>query len=188
MRKVRKPMQRRMLFRCSTLTLTLILLTFSASLSAQKNDKDKENEKAANLPQVIWRDPGDMASLNMIYGAGGEVHVPDANGKFPFVVEDMEGTSPKFDVTDEQGVRWRVKLGQEPQSETAATRLLWAGGYFVDEDYYLAELKVTGMPKLRRGGNFVSDDGTVHKARLERKLKEVKKLGNWDWFDNPFID
>ena len=180
-------MQRRMLFRCSTLTLTLILLTFSASLSAQKNDKDKENEKAANLPQVIWRDPGDMASLNMIYGAGGEVHVPDANGKFTFVVEDMEGTSPKFDVTDEQGVRWRVKLGQEPQSETAATRLLWAAGYFVDEDYYLAELKVTGMPKLRRGGNFVSDDGTVHKARLERKLKEVKKLGNWDWFDNPFL-
>jgi len=180
-------MQRMKLLLCSTLTLTLMLLTFSASVKAQKKNKDKENEKAASLPQVIWQDPGDMASLNMIYGAGGEAHAPDPNGKFTFVVEDMEGTSPKFDVTDEQGIRWRVKLGEEPQSETAATRLLWAAGYFVDEDYYVAEFKVTGMPKLRRGGNFVSEDGTVRRARLERKLKEVKKLGDWDWFNNPFL-
>ena len=43
------------------------------------------------------------------------------------------------------------------------------------------------MPKLHRGENFVSADGTVHRARLERKPKDVKKLGNWDWFDNPFL-
>ena len=47
----------------------------------------------------------------------------------------MQETSPKFDVEDDQHVQWRVKLGEEPQSETAATRLLWAAGYFVDEDY-----------------------------------------------------
>lgn len=181
-------MQRTKVLVYSTLTLLLTLLTFSASLPAQKKNKDKENEKAAGLRQVIWQDPGDAASLNTLYGAGGEEHAPDANGKFTFVAEDMEGTSPKFDVEDEQGVRWRVKLGQEPQSETAATRLLWAAGYFVDEDYYLAELKVMVMPKLRRGAIFVSEDGTVHRARLERKLKEVKKLGNWDWFANPFLN
>ena len=77
-----------------------------------------------------------------------------------------------------------MKLGQEPQSETAATRLLWAAGYFVDEDYYLPEFKVTNMPKLHRGGKFVSADGTVHKARLERKIKEIKNLGTWSWFAN----
>jgi hypothetical protein len=181
-------MQQMKLLLYSALTFTMLLLALSAPLSAQKKDKTNDNEKAANLPQVIWQDPGDMASLNMIYGAGGEVDAPDPNGKYTFGVEDMEGTSPKFDVTDENGHRWRVKLGQEPQSETAATRLLWAAGYFVDEDYYLAEVKVTGMPKLRRGGDFVSADGTVRQARLERKLKEVKKLGNWDWFDNPFVD
>jgi hypothetical protein len=181
--------QRTKLLVYSTRTLLLLmLLTFSSSLKAQKKDKDKDNEKAANLPQVIWQDRGDMASLNTLDGAGGKAHAPDAQGKFTFVAEDMEGTSPKFDVEDEQGVRWRVKLGQEPQSETAATRLLWAAGYFVDEDYYLAELKVTDMPKLRRGANLVSEDGTVHGARLERKLKEVKKLDTWNWFDNPFLN
>ena len=151
-------------------------------------DKGKEKGNAANLPEVIWRDPGDVASLNLLYGAGGKERAPDPNGKFTFVKEDKQGTSPKFDVTDEQGVEWKVKLGQEPQSETAATRLLWAAGYFVDEDYYLAEFKVTGMPKLHRGSNFVSADGTVHRARLERKLSEVKKVGTWGWFDNPFLN
>src|ERR1700693_4547059 len=130
-------MQRTKLGLCSTLTLALMLVTLSVSLQAQKKNKDEENEKAANLPQSIWQDRGDVASLNLLYGAGGGGHAPDGHGKFTFVAEDMEGTSPKFDVEDEQGVRWRVKLGQEPQSETVATRLLWAAGSFVDEDYFL---------------------------------------------------
>jgi hypothetical protein len=169
-------------------TLMLMLLALPASLTAAQKHKDKEMGNAANLPEVIWRDPGDVASLNLLYGAGGKEHAPNPDGKFTFVKEDKQGTSPKFDVTDEQGVQWKVKLGQEPQSETAATRLLWAAGYFVDEDYYLAEIKVSGMPKLQRGSNFVSADGTVRRARLERKLQGVKKLGNWAWFDNPFFN
>lgn len=157
-----------------------------ASVTVQKKDKDKDN--AADLPKVIWRDPGDMASLNLLYGAGGKEDAPNPNGPFSFVKEDLQETSPKFDVKDDRGVEWRVKLGQEPQSETAATRFLWAVGYFVDEDYYLPELKVTGLPNLQRGENFVSADGTVNRARLERRSKDVTKRGPWDWFDNPFLD
>jgi hypothetical protein len=137
---------------------------------------------------LIWRDPGDMASLNLLYGAGGKENAPNPDGRFTFINEDMEDTSPKFTVKDDQGVEWRVKLGQEPQSETAATRFLWAAGYFVDEDYYLPELKVTGLPKLQRGQSFVSVDGTVRGARLERRSDAVKKVGSWDWFENPFRD
>lgn len=166
--------------------LMLVLVAFPVSFSAQKKQKDKEG--AANLSQVIWRDPGDMSSLNLLYGAGGKGDAPNPDGPFTFVKEDLHQTSPKFDVQDGRGVEWRVKLGQEPQSETAATRFLWAAGYFVDEDYYLPELKVTGLPRLQRGESFVSADGTVHRARLERRSKDVKKLGPWDWFDNPFLD
>ena len=168
-------------------TLILLILTLAAPIGAQKHAKQEEKEKAANLPALIWRDPGDVKTLNLFYGAGGKEHAPAPHGKFTFLKEDLKQTSPKFDVEDEQGVRWRVKLGQEPQAETAATRLLWAAGYFVREDYYLAEVKVTGLPKLHRGQSFVSADGTVHRARLERRGKEVKKLGGWDWFDNPFL-
>jgi hypothetical protein len=157
--------------------LMLLFVALPASLPAQK----------ANLPEVIWRAPGNMAALNLFYGAGGKTHAPNPNGPFTFVDEDTKATSPKFDIEDGQGVHWKVKLGEEPQSETAATRFLWAAGYFVDEDYYLAEINVKGLPKLHRGEDSVSADGTVHRARLERKSKDVKKVGEWDWFDNPFL-
>ena len=100
----------------------------------------------------------------------------------------MHGTSPKFDVEDDQHRHWRVKTGQEPQSETAATRLLWAAGYFVDEDYYLPQITVEDLPHLKRGGSFVSEGGVVRKVRLERREKEIKNEGNWDWFKNPFVN
>ena len=169
-------------------TLVLVLVAFTVSFTAEKKDKDKDKVHGANLPHVIWRDRGNMASLNLLYGAGGKAHAPNPNGAFTFVGEDLHATSPKFDVEDEQGIRWRVKLGQEPESETAATRFLWAAGYFVDEDYYLATLKVRNMPTLHRGASFVLADGSVRRARLERRLNGVKKAGAWDWFDNPFVD
>jgi hypothetical protein len=159
-----------------------------ADKGSKEQKKEKAKEKAADLPVVIWRDPGDIPALNLIYGAGGSEHAPDPNGTYTFVEEDMAGTSPKFDVKDAKGTKWRIKLGAEPQAETAATRLLWAAGYFVDEDYYLPEVKVEGIPHLHRGKEFISEDGTVRRARLERKdKKEFKKIGNWDWFKNPFV-
>jgi hypothetical protein len=176
---------------CASLMIALAALsagvTAQKAQKAQKKDASAKKADAAKLPEQIWRDPGDLASMDLIYGVGGKAHAPDPTGAFTFVAEDMGGTSPKFDVTDGQGVAWRVKLGQESQSETAATRFLWAAGYFADEDYYLAELTVTSLPTLRRGQEFVSAGGIVHGARLERKRTTVKKLGSWDWFNNPFL-
>jgi hypothetical protein len=166
--------------------LISFLLSISIPAAAQKHEKQRTRENG-DLPQVIWRDPGNISTLNLVYGAGGSEHAPDPNGKYTFDKEDMKGTSPKFDVKDERGTKWRIKLGQEPQAETAATRLLWAAGYFVDEDYYLPEVKVDGLPRLRRGQEFVSEGGIVHRARLERKDKNIKKIGNWSWFTNPFV-
>jgi hypothetical protein len=168
--------------------MILLLLSFSASIAAQKVKKDPTKDGTTGLAGVVWRDPGDIASLNLLYGAGGKEHAPDPNGEFIFVKEDKTGTSPKFEIKDAQGAKWNVKMGHEPQAETAATRLLWAAGYFVDEDYYLSEFKVTGLPKLNRGGSFVSADGTVRRARLERHLEDVKYIGSWDWLDNPFLN
>lgn len=162
----------------------VLILILSPAIAAQKLAKNDNKAKVESLSAVVWHDPGDVSTLNLLYGAGGKAHAPDPNGKFTFVKEDLEGSSPKFSVQDEKGVQWKVKLGEETQSETAATRLLWAAGYFVDEDYYLADLKVEGLPKLRRGQSRVSADGTVHRARLERNTKNIEKLGNWDWFHN----
>ena len=176
-------MQRTRLLR---LTLIVVVLLSSTPLAAQKKAKEKDKERAANLPAQIWNNPADVSQMNLIYGVGGQQDAPDPDGSYKFISEDMHGTSPKFDVEDERGRKWRVKMGQEPQSETAATRLLWAAGYFVDEDYYLPQIKVSGLPKLRRGEKFVSGGEIVHRVRLERRFPNIKKLGDWDWFNNPF--
>jgi hypothetical protein len=177
--------------RPNALALCVILILAAASVSATVNTRQKDTSPkkadAPRLPERIWEDPGDPVSLDLIYGAGGKAHAPDPAGTYTFVKEDLLETSPKFEVIDGRGVEWKVKLGQEPQSETASTRLLWAAGYFVDEDYYLPELMVKGLTTLRRGQEFVSAGGMVHGARLERKPTTVKKLGDWDWFENPFL-
>jgi hypothetical protein len=167
--------------------LLLLLVCLSVAYTAPKAAQEStKNESVPGSAETIWRDPGDMSSLNLVYGAGGKADAPDPEGTYTFVKEDAAGTNPKFDVTDQAGTQWRVKLGEESRAETAASRLVWAAGYFVDEDYYLPTLKITGLPALRRGQALVSAGGIVHEAELERHNKHEKKLGNWDWFHNPF--
>jgi hypothetical protein len=155
--------------------------------SEKKEEKHKKGEPIPRLRAVIWHPTIDVNQLNLFYGVGAKEDAPRPDAKYKFKKEDMDGTSAKFDVEDDKGIKWRVKLGQEPRAETAATRLLFAAGYFVDEDYYVDELHVEGLPTLKRGQSFVTPDGIVHGARLERKMKEIKKLGTWDWFKNPFV-
>jgi hypothetical protein len=138
---------------------------------------------AAN--SVIWRQPNNISSLDLFYGAGGREHEPV--GPFTFVEEDLDGTQPKFVVTDPKGVRWTVKLGPEAKPEIAATRIVWAAGYFANEVYYLEEIQVRNLPaRLHRGQSRVQPNGILHGVRLKRHLTTERKLGHWAWAENPF--
>jgi hypothetical protein len=161
------------------LILNLLAFGTQARVNARSPSKSPRNS-----PAILWREPEDIASRNLFYGSGGKAHAP--KGKFTFEEEDMAGSNPKFDVIDEDGVRWRVKMGVEARPETAAARLLWAVGYFANEDYFMPVLHVEKMPRLRRGRNLVSPDGTVHNVRLKRHVKEEKKIGSWSWAKSPF--
>jgi hypothetical protein len=132
---------------------------------------------------AIWHDRGDISALDLLSGSGGKSHEPGS--RFKFLKESSAGTSPKFEVTDENGIKWKVKLGEEVKSETAATRLLWAAGYFVDDSYYRPQIQVQGMPPLARGQEFVSGD-VVTNVRLELDHKSDDSRG-WSWFENPFV-
>jgi hypothetical protein len=172
-------------FRAAAIVLfAFASLTVSAEDSWTKAFKTREKPNGKSLPAVIWRDPGNVSTLDILNGPGGKEHAPGSTYKF--VKEDMKGSNPKFEVEDEKGVKWKIKLGNEAQSETAATRLLWAAGYFADEDYYVPELRIEGLPKLHRGSKYATADGTVRGARLERHLKQ-EDLGEWSWFENPFV-
>src|SRR5262245_60648690 len=126
-----------------------LLLSASGLLYAQdpanltQAEKDKQIIDVLKGTSSLWRDPGAIESLNLLHGASGPEHAPACN--LVFVKEDTVGATPKFEVKDENGVHWKVKLGKEAQSETAATRLLWAAGYYVDPAYYFPEIRVEGL-------------------------------------------
>ena len=170
---------RRLLF-----LLAIAVLAIPGANEIAKSVKSGVAELGHGVRVTLWRDPSDIASRNLFYGSGGEKHQP--RGPFTFVAEDMEGSNPKFDVHDADGVKWKVKLGAEARPEVAASRLVWAAGYLTQEDYFLADLQVQGLPHLHRGQNLVGPDGTLHNVRLKRSMKGEEKLGNWHWGSNAF--
>jgi len=144
-----------------------------------------ETPAETNDDAILWRDPGKITARNPLYGSGGADHQP--RGTMVFVEEDHAGTNPKFYVRDQDGTKWTAKMGVEARPETAAAHLLWAVGYYTDEDYFVPRLIVEGMPPhLQRGQNLVGSDGTIENVRLKRHLKGQKKAGNWEWRHNPF--
>jgi hypothetical protein len=60
----------------------------------------------------------DIAALDILNGE----HQPGTS--FKFIEESKSGTSPKFVVEDAKGAKWKMKLGYEVKSETAATCLV----------------------------------------------------------------
>ena len=168
--------------------LALGLAAISLTQLTQVDAKSKAESLVINEDHpraVLWRDPVDIASRNLYYGSGGEKNEPHA--PYTFVEEDTNGTNPKFVITDRDGVKWTIKLGMEARPETAATRLVWAAGYFTNDDYYLADLQVANLPAhLKRGANLVAPDGTMHDARLKRHMTGEKTVGIWQWRAAPF--
>jgi len=134
---------------------------------------------------LLWVEPTDLQSRDLFYGSGGKEHEP--GGPFTFVKEDLDGTNPKFDVKDSQGNKWKVKLGEETGPETVASRLVWAVGYFTNEDYFLPEIQVEGLPdKLKRGQKLRVDGSKFANVRLKHGGKGEKSESYWKWKENPF--
>ena len=161
---------------------------FSVSSADSGTIKDAKETVVDSVPgalALLWREPTDIAARDLFHGIGGEDHQP--RGPFTFIEEDLQGSNPKFDIRDQDGVKWKVKLGAEARPEVAASRLVWAAGYFTNEDYFLEDLHVQDMPRrLHRGQNLVASDGSLHNVRLKRSVKGQEKLGIWQWGSNPF--
>lgn len=133
---------------------------------------------------VIWLDPGPMAARDLFWGSGSESRAPKA--PFAFVEENLKGTTPKVVVTDGAQRTWDVKFGSEAHAEVAASRLLWAFGYPVEEMYYVHTGRITGVPDLERAGADITDDGTFHEARFRLRDPSLKGTGEWSLTANPF--
>jgi hypothetical protein len=137
-------------------------------------DKDKKEKKELKGKPVLWHDPTDLESRNLIIGAGGEEMKPDVS-KLTFIEEKKGGWSTKYRVRDAKGNEWIAKLGKEAQTDTAANRLLWALGYETEIAYLIPHAKIEGK-------------GEFDNVRLEARPADVKRAGNWMWESNPFLN
>jgi len=145
------------------------------TLRAQKDGKNKEPKPIpADAHAVLWQEPTDLTSRDLLLGFGGEAMKPDLS-HVVFLKDETRSYSTKYRVRDGAEHEWVVKIGQEAQSETAATRLVWAAGYFVDPTYLVPHVVIEGK-------------GPFDNVRFEARGTGVKRLDQrWDWDKNPFV-
>jgi hypothetical protein len=136
---------------------------------------------------VIWHDPGAVNQLDFRYGIGGEEMAPKP--PFSFTKEDMSGTSPKVQIHDANGRVWVIKFGEEASPDTFATRMVWAAGYWVEPNYFVADGVITGAHHLTRARNEVDGAGNFHNGRFQLRSDSPQYLNNitWKWDGNPFV-
>jgi hypothetical protein len=128
------------------------------------------------LRPILWRDPVDIESRDLFYGIGGPEGAPDPSAPFTYVRRKNTGTQKKIIVKDVHGREWTVKFGPEARPETAATRIVWAAGYHVDEDYFVPRARIVGEKNI-----------DARNVRFERRDDGFKEVGNWSWESNPFL-
>jgi hypothetical protein len=161
-------------YRSISLLLLMLVLAFSAAAQTDKDKKDKAGKKLLTGTPVMWKDPTNLESRNLILGAGGEEMKPDIS-RLTFIEQKTGGYSTKYRVRDAKGNEWIAKIGKEAQPDTAANRLLWALGYETEIAYLIPHVKIEGK-------------GEFDNVRLEARPANVKRAGNWMWENNPFQD
>jgi hypothetical protein len=150
--------------------VSLLILPYP-TLGQKDKDKNKNLKTLSGAP-VLWREPADIESRNLLLGAGGDAMKPDVS-HVTFIEQKQGGFSTKYRVRDAAGNEWVAKIGSEAQPDTSANRLLWAAGYETEIAYLIPHLVIDGK-------------GAFDNVRLEARPKGVKRSGNWSWEENPF--
>jgi hypothetical protein len=157
----------------ASVTMLVLMTAACAGRTALKAPTDQSPVDLAQL----WIDPVDLESRNLFDGPGGAALAPDPSAVYELVKVDDTGYSAGYDVRDPKGAEWSVKLGPEAQTELAASRILWAAGYHQPAIYTVSSWQLAGKE--------VSGAQTL--ARFRRTVANEKVVGEWDWYENPFV-
>ncbi len=144
-------------------------------------------EKFAPGENVLWTDPGDVASLDFVNGVGGKDMAPQS--PFVFIQEDFSGSNPKVFVKDANNRKWSVKWSKEAHSDVFSSRMAWACGFVAQPEYYVAQGQIQGIDKsLKRAASVIHGDGNFTSARFQFRSDDPKFLtdAGWSWVNNPF--
>jgi hypothetical protein len=107
-------------------------------------------------------------------GPGGKGLVP-RDAAYQFIALNKRGHSDGYEVRGKDGRTWKVKVGDEAQSDVVVSRILWALGYHQPVTYFVSKWRLIGGPvEAPPAGRF----------RLE---SDHEKGGDWSWSENPFV-
>lgn len=148
-----------------------ILFALAPCFETGAQQKSKKRKSAPRGTPVLWR-AQDADSLDLFHGPGGRGMQPDLS-RLTFIEEEKGGYSTKYRVRDRSGRVWVAKVGKEAQSETAASRILWAAGYMTEITYLAPRATIPGK-------------GTFENVRFEARPAGVERHGDWKWDANPF--
>ena len=162
----------------------LLLLGLSAH-AANAQDKNDKKPAPAGTP-VLWRAPADIDTRDLFLGPGGAAMRPDLS-RVTFIKEETGGYSTKYRVRDAAGRVWVAKIGKEAQAETAAVRLVWAVGYMTEINYLAPCVVIEGAPKPGKDAETCRGGGLAN-VRFEARPEGFRRLDEWKWSENPFVN
>lgn len=162
----------------------VLLLTLTVAVASAQAKTEKKLATPTGTP-VLWKEPVDIASRNLINGPGGEAMKPVLS-RVTFIKEDTVGYSPKFRVRDGAGREWVAKMGSEAQPETASSRLLWAVGYMTEINYLVPCVRIEGAPQVNNSRIKRCEGGGFANVKFEARPTDVQRLDVWGWGGNPF--
>ena len=173
------------------MVLRRLTLVKFASLLFCLSPFEASPQSSASTPAskaVIWRDPGNVETLDFIMGPGGSEKAPTP--PFVFQEELQGGSRPKILVNDAKRNQWAVKWGSEAKAESFAIRMLWATGYIVEPSYFVPSGTIDSVGALKRAAAHIdrSNDNAFRDGRFELRDPNSVPVANknWTWGDNPF--
>jgi hypothetical protein len=162
------------MYRAKLRLLVLFAVIFSLIATVDLGlAKPKTKKPIPKGTPVLWHRPDDVGSRDLYLGPGGLVMRPDLS-RITFIEEERGGWSKKYKVRDGSGRVWVAKIGKEAQAETSAVRLLWGLGYVTEINYLVPRVEIPGK-------------GIFQNVRFEARPKDVKRLDEWKWKQNPFV-
>jgi hypothetical protein len=156
----------------------LLLATITGSCAGLSAPKTTADEPSQVDSSPLWVEPADLSARNLFDGPGDLAEAPPESARFEIITADHSGYSGGYDVRDSQGVKWSVKVGKEAQPEVAVSRVLWGLGFHQPPVYILTNWQVTGA-------TVPSEDLQI--ARFRRDSEDREVVGEWSWYENPFV-
>lgn len=145
----------------------------------------------------VWH-KNDIPKMNILAGPQNEISVPpeqEVTCKFVEPRTRSTGFSPKFKCKLNNGTTIRVKYSsRETYSEIAATRLMWALGFYADE-VYPVKLRCLGCPKNNPSHpakdepriEMVFEDAIIERNFPGEEIGEFRDEG-WKWEELDQVD